>query len=104
MFPLSEVIWLSLIIASGMYWWSAQGVKQIALRAARMHCKEMDVQMLDDCVVLHRFWFKRDASGTMRVWRSYLFEFASTGDARYHGRVILLGRRVLAVQLEPHRI
>jgi len=104
MFHLSEVMWLGLMIVSAMYWWSAQGVKQIALRAARLHCQEMDVQMLDDCVVLHRFWFKRDASGTMRIWRSYLFEFASTGDARYYGRVILLGRRILAVQLEPHRI
>lgn len=97
-------MWLSLIILFGMYWWSAQGVKQIALRAAKLYCQKMDVQMLDDCIVLHRFWFKRDQRGTIRVWRSYLFEFASTGEVRYSGRVIVLGRRILAVQLQPHRI
>ncbi len=87
-----------------MLWWNAQGIKQIALQATRAYCKKMDVQLLDDGVVLHGFWLKRDGGGSMRLWRSYDFEFTSTGNERYSGQVILLGRFVEDIRLDPHRL
>ena len=104
MFDLNDVLVFSVFIAFCMLWWNAQGIKQIALKATKDHCKKVDVQLLDDGVVLHGFWLKRDTRGSMRLWRSYNFEFTSTGNERYNGRVTLLGRFVEEIHLDPHRI
>lgn len=93
------------IFATGFsFWWNTLGIKPLALRAAQRHCDEMGVQLLDESIVLRRARLKRDRAGGMRVWRSFSFEFSTTGDARYRGRVEILGKRVLDVQLEPHKI
>lgn len=104
MFQFSELILLGLLVSGWLYWWSAAGIKEIALEAAKGHCRDADVQLLDQCIVLDRFWFRRDEIGKIRVWRSFIFEFASTGEIRYKGRVILLGRQILAIQLDPYRV
>jgi Protein of unknown function (DUF3301) len=79
MFDLSDVFIFSLFIAFLMLWWNAQGIKQTALNATKSYCKKMDVQLLDDGVALHGFWLKRNRSGNLCLWRSYNFEFTSTG-------------------------
>ncbi len=63
----------------------------------------MNVQLLDDYVALNALWLKRDERGWVKPWRSYMFEFTSTGNDRYNGKIVLLGQRVLSVQLQPHR-
>lgn len=84
--------------------WNAQGIKQLAHSAVKKHCDEMDVQLLDEGIVLRGFWLKRDARGNVRIWRSYQFEFSSTGDERYQGSIILLGRQIQVIQLQAHRM
>jgi hypothetical protein len=37
------------------------------------------------------------------VWRRFLFDFTSTGEERYTGRIIMLGQRIQHMELEPHR-
>jgi len=101
---LSDLIWLTLICALMLHWWKAQQVKEVALKEVRRHCKEMGLQLLDQSIALRGFWLKRDSSGRIRIWRSYIFNFSSTGDDRYEGRISLLGRDVTGFQLEPHRI
>jgi hypothetical protein len=85
-------------------WWKGQGAREIALRAVEDHCREMDVQWLDQHVALRGFWLKRNHQGRLCGWRSYKFEFSSTGEERYEGKVILLGRAVESVQLQAHRL
>ena len=98
---LAIVLGLAVIV----YWyWRAYAVKEMVLRIVRKHCQEMNVQLLDDSVVLRGLWFKRDAHDALRVRRSYEFEFTSTGDERYHGSAVVLGLRLEAIQLEPHRL
>lgn len=104
MLSLTQLFWLFLLALAGCYWWSAHGVKERAFRAVKDYCRRVDVVMLDDSLVLRGFWFKRDAQGSLRVWRSFLFEFTSTGDERYRGRVVMLGRAVDWIELEPHRM
>ncbi len=99
-----ELTILLCLVAIGWHIWSAQGVQEIAHLAAKRHCQQMEVQLLDDTVAVSRFWLKRDARGQFRVWRTYLFEFTSTGDERYQGRVVTLGSQVEAVQLQTHRL
>jgi hypothetical protein len=103
-FELSDVVLLLALISGGLFWWHSHGVKENALRATRNHCKAMDVQLLDESVVLRGVGFQRDVLGHMRLRRSYLFEFTSTGDERYHGCTVMLGRRVETIQLATHRM
>ena len=98
-----ELAWMALLFAAMYYWWCAYGMKELALAATRRYCKQVDVVLLDDSVVLRAFWVKRDASGRLRMWRRFNFEFTSTGEDRYQGRVVLLGERVEVIQLEPHK-
>lgn len=103
-FSLGDLLLLAAFLSLLAYWWKAQGVKQLAFHAVKKHCKEMDVQLLDEGVVLRGFWFKRDDEGQLKVWRSYLFEFSSTGNERYQGRVIMLGLKIEQIELAPHRL
>ncbi|GAA0844482.1 DUF3301 domain-containing protein [Marinobacter pelagius] len=100
---LGNLFWLFLAGFAAWYWWRAKAIKDFVLQAARRYCKTMDVELLDDAVYLRGLWFKRDDQGRLRVWRRFLFDFTSTGEERYTGRVIMLGSKILNMELEPHR-
>ena len=104
MLELGDLLIFILVAAFLMLWWNAQGAKQAALVATRRHCKKMDVMLLDDSVALRGFWLKRDRKGSLRIWRSYTFEFSSTGHERYAGQIVLLGLGVENILMEPYRI
>lgn len=104
MFDLGDLFIWSLVIFACIVFWRGQGVREIAMDAARRHCEQMDVQWLDGNVALRGLWLKRDRRGNIHFWRSYIFEFSSTGDERYSGRVVLLGEKVESVQLQAHRL
>lgn len=103
-FTLLDILWLLLIGAGLWFWWNALGAHQRALRAAKQHCEQMNVQLLDDSVVLQRLRIQRSTRGPMTLARSYQFEFSSTGDDRYFGEVKLLGYRLQQVHLGVYRI
>jgi hypothetical protein len=103
-FEFSDLLWLLVAYLAALHWWNSKGAKEIALKATLKHCREMEVQLLDQSISLRGFWIKRDGGGRLRFWRSYNFDFSSNGDDRYEGRIIILGRRVESIQLEPHRV
>lgn len=103
-FELSDVaIWLA-FLGIAAFWWQSHAVKDLALKVTREHCERMGVQLLDDGLALRGFWIKRDANGSLCLRRSYLFEFTTTGEQRYHGATVMLGRRLESVELAPHRL
>ena len=104
MFDLNALFWLALIMMLVLYWTRALHAKELALKAAQKHCETMEVQFLDQSVYLKRIWFKRDEQGQLCLWRDFYFEFTVAGDDRYFGRVTLLGKKIIAVQLDPHRL
>lgn len=104
MLDLKALAWLTLLGLFIYYSWRAFQVKDRAYLAARRHCEQMQVQMLDQVVYLRRLWIKRSSSGRLGFWRAFYFEFTVTGGDRYQGRVLMLGRRIESVELEPHRI
>jgi hypothetical protein len=104
MFDIHSVLWLTLFFLVIYYWYGALQVKARAFAAARKHCEEMDVQMLDESVYLRRIWFKRNAAGKLSLWRAFYFEFTTNGGDRNLGRVILLGAQITEIQLDPHRL
>ncbi len=104
MLDLKALVWLTVLGLFIYYCWRAFQAKDRAFIAARRHCEQMQVQMLDQSVYLRRLWIKRDARGRPGLWRAFYFEFTVTGGDRYFGRVLMLGRHIHAVELDPHRL
>ena len=100
---LDDLILIALLLGAYLYWFNGQQVKEVALKAVRANCLNLEVQMLDEYVALNSIRLKRDQAGKMRVQRIFLFEFSSTGNERYNGVCIMLGRRVESIQMEPYR-
>lgn len=75
-------------------------VREHAIAAARRACRTFGVQFLDDSVILERMQPRRDERGRLRLRRRYRFEFTQSGGERCMGYMTLLGRRVLAVDLD----
>ncbi|HVL02327.1 MAG TPA: DUF3301 domain-containing protein [Dongiaceae bacterium] len=100
-----ELLVLILILAAAVGgWWHLSNVRELALRAAQRHCTEMGVQFLDGSVAPDGVRFVRNRSGTLTLLQKFRFEFTTSGDKRYGGRAELIGRRVIKMELEPHRI
>ena len=103
MISLGELLWVMIIGAGLVYWWKSQGLKALALRATRQHCKHYDVQLLDESLVLRKVSLGRNERGLPALRRMYLFEFTATGQERNGGTTSLVGNRVVTVQLDPYR-
>ena len=99
-----DLFFIIVLLIIGFYWSSTMKAREIAFMAANVYCQKMEVFLLDEYVALNGQWLKRDEDGKIKAWRSYQFEFSSTGDERYHGKVIMLGGKVIKIQLEPYRI
>lgn len=101
---LSFLIWTILISALISFWWQGDKVKGIALTHVYRLCKEQQLQLLDQTMVLKGVWPVRDDEGSLRIRRRYSFEFTSTGAARSQGTVELLGARLHKLHLDPHML
>jgi len=100
----SKVITLLALGFIAWYWSYSQKIKQLALRASVKRCNEAGVQFLDHSVVLHRIGFRKNNASRWKMIREYRFEFTSTGESRYIGRVILQGNYVVSSELEPYSL
>ena len=101
---LLNLFWLFVLGFATWYWWRATAIKDGVLIAAKRYCKTMDVMLLDEAVYLRGLWVKRDNGGQLRVWRRFMFDFTSTGEERYSGRIIMLGRQIVHTELDTHRL
>ena len=99
----STVVMLILALIT-WFWWDSRGAAEHATRVARQYCESMNVSFLNDTVAWQKVRLKRNLKGRMTLERSYFFEFASDGQQRYRGEVVMLGKRVKSIQLDPHRI
>ena len=99
----STVVMLILALIA-WFWWDSRGAAEHATRVARQYCESMNVSFLNDTVAWQKVRLKRNLKGRMMLERSYFFEFASDGQQRYRGEVVMLGKRVKSIQLDPHRI
>ncbi len=103
---LAQIAWL-LILMCGVgvvyIWWQSQEIKVLAKAAAERQCRELGLQYLDDSIILRGIAPNHLFKGRPCLLRRYVFEFSSTGDERYEGRVTTLGRRVTSVEVDAHR-
>ncbi len=100
---LGNFFWLIFFATIALFLWRTYEIKQIAHRLAKRHCRELEVQFLDDSVVLRRIRLKRHANSFISFSRTFSFEFATIGDARYQGEIIFTGFKLQSIELEPYR-
>jgi hypothetical protein len=101
---LNDIILIVLMCLLYGYWLSSQKAKEIALKTAIAYCCSIDVQMLDDYVALSSLSLKRNRLWKFQLQRSFVFEFSSTGNERYNGKILMTGRRVDSIYMDPYRI
>ena len=101
---MSKVITLIVLGFIAYYWAMTQKLKNAALRAAKMRCRDAGVQLLDHTVVQYKVRLSKDTLGRRKLEREYRFDFTSTGEHRYHGKVIIQGKHVVATELEAYSI
>lgn len=104
MFDLGDIVVGYIIILLGWYLWQAQKSREYAREVATRYCKQLELQLLDDTVVLVRIRLKKNTSGRIKIARVYRFEFSSMGDERYQGELELIGNELLDISLEAHRV
>lgn len=104
MFSLGSLTALGLIGFAALYLWRSGEYTQRARQLARDHCQQLQLQLLDDSMVITRLWPMRSSSGRLILRRNYRFEFASTGDRRYRGTLILEGLQLQRIELEAYKL
>ena len=81
------------------FWWDSLGARQAAREAGRRVCSQQGMQFLDDTVAINRLRLQRNSRGRLMFYRQYRFEYSLSGDERLLGRVDLLVKQVLRVEL-----
>lgn len=89
---------------AALLWLHMQLVRELALAAARRHCREVGVQLLDSTVVRSSIRLCRNQHGRVALAQRFRFEFTVHGDRRYRGETLFIGRQQVSMQLEPHAI
>ena len=97
--PVLEFARLVLLGALGWFWLEGLKVRDAAMAAARRACESEGLQFLDDTVSLGGIKAERDDDGALRLRRIYNFEYSDTGDNRRRGSVVMLGRRVILLNV-----
>jgi hypothetical protein len=102
--------WLFALLALALGYWGwqrQQQAKMLALFLVRRHCQQLGLQLLDDTLVMCGIrllagrWLD---PGRWNLERRYRFEFASGGAERYEGELVLHGRRLVSLDLQPHHL
>jgi len=97
--PVLEIIAIFIIAAIAALWLDSIRIREDAVHAARVACAAEGFQLLDDTVSIAGLKPARDASGRLGLLRTYEFEYSDTGDNRLKGSVVLIGRRVLILNI-----
>ena len=104
MFSPVDLIWLILLGAGVHYLWRSDQFKRRARDLAIAQCSELNLQLLDHSMVITGIWPMRNADGRLVLRRKYRFEFASIGDRRYQGELVLAGLQLLRIDLEAYKL
>jgi hypothetical protein len=83
---------------------SSQKIKEIAWRATKRRCDELELQMLDGYIAMVKLRLGKNSFGKWQLIRYYQFEFSATGGDRYRGMITMHARQIDSIQLDPYRI
>ena len=94
-----EVIGLLFVVALGWFWLNGIKARDAAMLACRRACAAESLQFLDDTVSTARVRLERDDDGVLRLRRVYSFEYSDSGNNRRPGSIVLLGDRVIMLNV-----
>ncbi len=97
--PVTEILSLAALAAAAWLWLDSMKAREIAVRAARNACAAEALLLLDDTVAIANLKPARDDDGHLKLQRAYGFEYSDTGDNRLQGSVVLLGHRVILLNV-----
>lgn len=97
---MSELAVLLLIAIALLVWSESRAVQDIAIARCREACAKAGVQFLDDIAPVWRIRLARDANGSLRLRRVFLFEYSTPLGERRHGSIVMLGRTPVGLQLD----
>lgn len=98
----AELIVLILLCLLAWFWLDSIKVRELGVKAARESCLREGVQLLDDTVAFRSLRPARDDNGQVLLQRVYDFEYSGSGNDRYRGSVMLLGREVVMLDVSEH--
>jgi hypothetical protein len=84
-----------------LFWHDTLGARDRANVAARETCEAIGAALLDGTVSFHRLRIVRGDAGRPALERTYLFDYSNDGITRRQGFVVVSGRRVESVGLQP---
>ena len=97
-----ELTGLLLLAAIAWFMWDSLKAREAAVAASRSACAAEGLQFLDDTVAIRGIRPVRD-EGSLKLRRVYGFEYSESGDSRHEGSIVMLGDRVLVLNLAFRR-
>ncbi|HTE15325.1 MAG TPA: DUF3301 domain-containing protein [Burkholderiales bacterium] len=94
-----ELCGLALLTVLAWLWMDSLKVREIAVRAAREACLAENLLFLDDTVGISGVKFARNDEGRLQLQRAYDFEYSDTGNNRLKGSVVMLGHRMVLLNV-----
>ncbi len=94
-----ELLGLGLLFGLGWLWMDSLKAREIGIAAARAACQAEGWQLLDETVSIAKLNLARNDDGRIQLRRAYDFEYSDTGDNRVKGGVVMLGHRVLVLNV-----
>jgi hypothetical protein len=94
-----EIAGILFLAAVAWLWLDSLKVREAAVRAAKEICSAEGLLFLDDTVAISGIKPARDADGRLRLQRTYDFEFSDTGNNRLNGSVVMLGHRLMLLNV-----
>ena len=97
--PGPEIVIILILGGFGWLWFDSLKAREAAIRAARAACAAEGLMLLDYTVAIAGLKLARDKDGRLKLQRAYDFEYSDDGDNRLKGSVVLLGHRVVILNV-----
>jgi hypothetical protein len=94
-----EIAGILFLAAVAWLWLDSLKVRETAVRAAKEICAAEGLLFLDDTVAIAGIRLARGEDGRVRLQRAYDFEFSDTGNNRLKGSLVMLGHRLVLLNV-----
>ena len=94
-----ELVGLLVLGALAWLWYDSLKARDAGIQAVRSACAAEELQLLDETVAIASLKPVRDEDGRLVLRRAYDFEYTDTGNNRRRGSLVLLGQRVLVINI-----
>lgn len=98
---LFDIVLLMAIVVIAIQFWRIRAISEHAKLYLQQYCQQQQLQLIS--VARSKTRFARTA-GRLDWYNEFEFEFSSTGDDRYQGRLSMSGLKVLETDLPAYRI